>query len=172
MKIEPKDKQKFLNLVQRRGQDECWEWAGYRNRSGYGMLNVSGRTMRAHRLAWILSGGEIPQGLCVCHKCDNRGCVNPAHLWVGTQLENIADRVAKGRSARLSGKKNGSHLHPEKMARGEKCARSKLTDSQVIEIRRRYDAGLDNQPTLAEAFGVTQENIGYIVRRDTWRHLP
>jgi hypothetical protein len=78
----------------------CWLWQGYRDRDGYGHHHYNGRRWRAHRLAWTLARGPIPGGLYVCHRCDNPPCVNPAHLELGTQKENIGDCLAKGRFKR------------------------------------------------------------------------
>jgi hypothetical protein len=84
----------------------CHEWNAYKNEHGYGVIGfATKRTMLAHRLSWILSFGEIPAGLCVCHKCDNPGCVRPEHLFLGTQQENVRDMVRKGRNSRAGATK-------------------------------------------------------------------
>lgn len=83
--------------------DECWEWQGYRNKKNYGVTRIGGRNSKAflaHRLSWTIHFGEIPHGMHVCHKCDNPSCVNPNHLFIGTNQDNIMDRVAKGRSSK------------------------------------------------------------------------
>ena len=83
--------------------DECWEWQGYRNKKNYGVTRIGGRNSKAflaHRLSWTIHFGEIPHGMHVCHKCDNPPCVNPNHLFIGTNQDNIMDRVAKGRSSK------------------------------------------------------------------------
>jgi len=89
--------------------DTCWEWTGARLK--YGLLSVKGRPRWAHRVSWVLTYGTIPPGLCVLHHCDNPPCVRPDHLFLGTTLENIADRDRKGRQAR--GDRSGVRLHPE-----------------------------------------------------------
>ena len=83
----------------------CVEWSGHRNEKGYGRIGTLGGAISAHRLAWKLAFGEIPNGLCVCHSCDNPPCVNVEHLWLGTHADNAADKVAKGRQSRFNSTK-------------------------------------------------------------------
>ena len=130
----------------------CWLWMGARNAGGYGTVSHRSEWL-AHRLAYRTHVGEIPEGLLVLHRCDTPPCVNPSHLWLGSNKDNSQDRERKGR-------------HHE--AGGEKCGRAKLTAHDVEEIRRLYDRGL-TQCEIAERFNVTQPNIGYIVRGETWK---
>ncbi len=120
-------------------ESPCDEWSGYRNEKGYGIIN--GR--RAHRVAWEEANGPIPEGMVVCHSCDNPPCVNPSHLFVGTQQENIADRHAKGRT-----------VNPP--------SRRKLTERQVSIMRILYRHG-DTQQSLAGLFQVSRGNVSKIV---------
>lgn len=89
--------ERFWSKVDKRGPDECWPWGGYKAKSGHGSTSDGcGGSIGAHRLAYILAVGEIPTGLCVCHKCDNPPCVNPDHLYAGTYKQNTADRKLRG----------------------------------------------------------------------------
>jgi len=130
----------------------CWEWTAHRNMNGYGTFRLEGRTCLAHRAAWELAYGPIPDGIRVLHHCDNPSCVRPDHLFLGTQDDNIRDREEKGRGG---------------TARGERGGTAKLTEAQVLEIRRRADGG-ETQASLGTAFGVTQVNISHITRRRSW----
>jgi hypothetical protein len=138
--------------------DECWEWPGARDKKGYGVLQYrSGgitRGMKAHRIAWEAVNGPIPDGLCVCHHCDNPPCCNPAHLFLGTYTDNNRDRAAKGRTV---------------CPRGE-CSRfAKLTVEQVQELRRLRAEGWKLKH-LASRYGVTETAVSLIARGKAWRH--
>lgn len=107
--------------------------------------------------------------MVVMHTCDNRRCVNPTHLRLGTPADNTRDAAAKGRMP--TGDRNGSRLHPESRPRGQGHYKSKLTDNDVLTIRRRCAAG-ETQEALAREFGLAQPNISAIVRRVSWAHVP
>lgn len=147
----------------------CWEWKAGKDGAGYGAFKVGKRQYRAHRFSWEMSNGPIPDGLFVCHKCDNPGCVNPDHLFLGTPADNIADRDDKHRQA--SGDRSGPHKYPERMARGEQNGNVKLDSEKVIAIRGRYASGLISLPKLAAEYGVGFAAIHKIVIRKTWRHI-
>lgn len=153
----PSPAQRFWALVDIRGGDDCWEWQGKRASNGYGVFNLEYRHRGAHRMAWELHYGAPPGDLLVCHRCDNRACVRPDHLFLGTQKDNLADMKAKGRASLVR-------------ARGEATARAKLTEVEVREIRRRANAG-EPQTVIACDYGVTKECIHSVVHRKTWKHV-
>jgi len=144
---------RFLDKVEVDEESGCWEWCGGKA-CGYGQLKVAGKMLKAHRVAYELFVGKIPDGLFVCHSCDNPGCVNPTHLFLGTHQDNMNDMSRKGRGTK---------------AKGEKHGMAKLTESQVREIRQLY--GKYNQRKLAEMFGVDQATISYIINNKLWTHV-
>lgn len=140
--------------------DGCWEWRAALNTSGYGKIGTgAGQCTEAHRVAYRLYVGEIPDGLCVCHTCDNRKCVNPAHLFLGTRADNNADKRRKGRDANC--------VH-----RGSKHGMALLVESQVLEIRRLRRETTMTQEEIGDLFGVSKIVVFHIVHRKTWRHIP
>lgn len=142
---------RFWSKVDKRGADECWPWLGTRDKDGYGKIYGVRRHLRAHRLSvWLIAGVE-PTGL-VCHTCDVPSCVNPAHLFVGTPLDNMRDKIAKGRA---------------RYECGEDHHGARLTAAAVVEIRRRLEAG-ERGCDLAVAFDVGRPIISMIKHRRTW----
>ena len=155
MEYTDKDIARFWSRVDKTDDvNSCWEWTAAKINAGYGQVSLNGTTVLAHRFAWVLHFGDIPEGLCVLHKCDNRGCVRPDHLWLGTKADNQRDMVDKGRSARLQGEDHG---------------RSKLTEAQAILIKNTYPAA--SQYLLADVYGIDQSQISRIINGDNWRHL-
>ncbi len=148
---------RFWERVQKGSPEECWLWLGPKDTSGYGSIGKykSKNTTSTHRLSWKLHYGEIPEGLFVCHECDVRLCVNPKHLFLGTNTDNMKDMARKGRGKDSKGNKNPS---------------AKLTEDQIRTIRDRYEAG-ESQYKLADDFGVVQSTIGCITRRVHWKHV-
>lgn len=134
--------------------DTCEEFTGWKDKDGYGTKSYRGKTWRAHRLAWTLVNGEIPEGLCILHRCDNPPCVNVEHLFLGTQEDNIRDRDKKGREAQ-----------------GTKINFAKLSEQQIIEIRNEYLLGNISQRKLATKYNIQNTTLGSIVRRETWKHI-
>ena len=137
----------------------CWIWTASLTPKGYGQFRYKGTTRRAHRVVWELLVGKIPDGLWVLHTCDVKNCVNPDHLFLGTPLDNMRDMIEKGRDC---------HEAPQW---GESHWDSKLTESEVLEIRSFYSIGNYRHKDLAEMFNISKETIGNIVRRETWRHI-
>jgi len=144
----------FWDRVNKNNDDECWNWnKGLRH--GYGYVAWEGKPTAASRVSWIITHGEIPNGLFVCHKCDNPACVNPNHLFLGTNSENIQDMYNKGRG---------------RCPKGENTKKAKLTNSQVIEIRHKlipYKRGLIG--IIAKEYGVTKMIITNIKNNKTYK---
>jgi hypothetical protein len=167
-----------------RFSDGCWEWTGFRNRHGYGVITAEQVKWLAPRLAWTLSRGPIPDGRHVLHHCDNPPCVRPDHLYVGTPADNSRDAWERGRAVppprptaerqatirHPSGNAHWSRQHPELVKRGDRHPAAKLTEDQVREIRRLSAEGW-TLARLRERFGVRMSTLSYIVRRETWRHV-
>lgn len=131
----------------------CLEFQGYRCPKGYGQFKLHGRMEKAHRAAWIIARGEMPPGLHVLHACDNPSCVNVDHLFPGTNDDNVADRVSKGRSAR-----------------GRPPQTTKLTAEDVREIRRLSASGMSSCD-IARRFPVNDRSVSNIVTGKTWRSV-
>ncbi len=148
----------------------CWLWMGGQNMAGYGMFcqGKRGTHIRAHRASWLIHNGPIPEGLLVCHKCDVRNCVRPDHLFLGTKLDNAQDALKKG--------KLGPQVETLKRIRGtyigEKHPTSKLTNAQVMEMRRLYIPNKYGTHRLAARFGLCQQTVHAIVTGKSWKHLP
>ncbi|WP_371432910.1 HNH endonuclease [Novosphingobium sp.] len=141
------EKERFFGKVEK--TDGCWLWMGATNKWGYGNFhNAASRTELAHRASWRLTYGEDAGELRVCHHCDNPQCVNPTHLFLGSDADNVADQVAKGRQPRSRGERNG---------------RAKLTDAQVAELRDRYKPGVTRIVDLAAEFGITYGHVWQLV---------
>ena len=142
----------------RRG-DGCWEWTGAKSSSGYGSMDWFGRSTLPHRVSWRLRRGRIPRRKCVLHKCDNRICVRPSHLFLGTYRDNLHDAIRKGR---------------HKPQRAEKHGMSKLTWDDVDNIRRIYVPGVLGTVRLGRMFDVEPQTIWMIVKGRHWKeeHRP
>lgn len=144
-----------LHLSTVKQPNGCWEFIGATNPSGYAYISDAGKRIGVHRLAYQLAKGPIPKTLVVRHSCDNRRCVNPDHLLLGSHTQNVLDRVSRGRSAV-----------------GEAHGRSVLMAAQVMEIRARYATGEVSQEQLANEYQVNRNTIRSIIKGATWGHLP
>lgn len=149
-----KENARFWDKVEVLEPDDCWEWQAGKNR-GYGHFRLRGRNLYAHRVAWEITAGPIPDGLDVCHHCDNPACVNFAHLFLGDAAANMADRDAKGRGAR-----------------GERMGSSKLTEAEVKKIRRTWRSAQKTYQELAEEYGLHHTAVRDIVLGLSWSHIP
>ena len=144
--------------------DNCWYWLGSISVDGYGQYNISvngkGTTRAAHRISWEEHNGAIPPGMFVLHNCDFRPCVNPKHLFLGTQSDNLKDMDRKGR--RVAGRRPGrSH--------------SKLSPEQALDIKKRWKSGGVKQIELAKEYGMSTSAINHIIRGRFWKtheHMP
>jgi hypothetical protein len=143
----------------------CWDWRGSKDHHGYGRIHVDrrGYPRKAHRISWQLFVGPIPDGLDVCHRCDNPSCANPDHLFLGTHAENMADMGSKGRA-------NGFKLDTPNNV-GADNPRAKLTPDEVREIRGLAAAGV-RQREIAAKFGVWQQTVSAIHKRKLWANVP
>lgn len=141
----------FASRVDKRGPNECWPWTGYvEKETGYGKFTWELRPNSAHRFAWVAANGPIPEGMHVLHKCDNRICQNPNHLFLGTNLDNIRDMILKGRQSKPPS-------HP------------KQTPEQVLEIRRLRYAFKLKLREIAERFGITMKMVESALY--SWKNL-
>lgn len=153
--------QRFWSKVNIKGPYDCWDWTGslYGGSGGYGGFKLAAYTKkRAHRVAYEIANGPIPDGMFVCHSCDRPACCNPKHLWLGTAAENNLDRTLKGRTVfgNQSGEANGA---------------ARLTAPQVAYIKRLIEAGYNNCE-IARWYEVHHATISQIRRQKTWEAEP
>lgn len=146
----------------------CILWTAGVDDDGYGQAWRNGKNCRAHRVAYELANGPIPAGMVVMHKCDVPACINPAHMVVGTNEENTADRTQKGRHKVQSGDSHYMRRNPA-LRSGNNCPSAVLVSSQVDEIRILLSRGL-TQASIAAQFGVTRTCIALIAQGRTWKH--
>ncbi len=145
-------KERFESNIMMEPNTGCWLWTGIANTNGYPQMKINGERVLVHRYSYELAYGAIPEGLCVLHRCDTPSCVNPKHLFAGTQQDNMADCKNKGRFARMTGENNGY---------------ASLTDEVVLCILKDQR----KQIVIAKAYGVSTTNICRIKRREAWKHI-
>jgi len=146
--------ERFLNKIFKDINSGCWIWEGRRNIGGYGIVYFKYKHFLAHRVSWEVYNGSIPEGLCVCHNCDNPSCVNPYHLFIGTRADNNKDKTIKGRC-----------YHPINQS-GENSSTAKLNNDTVRKIRAEHCGR--NGKILANKYGVCQATISEIINNKKW----
>ena len=153
--ITDSDRTRFWSKVNLGSYKECWDWNASLQTAGYGQISIDGTQRSAHRISYLITYGTIPKGLCVLHRCDNKKCVNPQHLFLGTHKDNAIDAARKGRLS------NRGETHPS----------ARLTSADVLAIRSLWRSGKVTQKQIADQFRVTEDHVGDIVRRRYWSHL-
>ncbi len=160
-----KDIARFWSKVEKGAT--CWNWgAAIWKSNGYGCFTIRSLSYRAHRISYEIHFGN-PHGLMVLHTCDNRHCVRPDHLFLGTHQDNMDDMTEKGRAA--SGKKHRAHLHPDTIRRGSSNGNSRLTEDKVREIRSLFPSKSARE--LGAIYGVSRIMIRKILNREAWFHI-
>lgn len=145
-------KASLVSKVAHNAKTGCWNWVFSKRPDGYGQVSFRGRPYAAHRVSYEVYRGNIPGGLSVLHKCDNPGCVNPDHLFLGTQTDNMSDMTAKGRRAFLRGSSHG---------------RAKLMEADIVAIR----SSSETAQALADSLGVSRRLVNLIRQRKIWKHV-
>lgn len=207
VKLDEMDIARFHRFVNKEGTipehcpeiGRCWHWmAALAVVGGYGQFKAKRKMHKAHRVAYILENGPIPDGMLICHKCDNTKCVNPSHLFAGTPLDNMRDMIQKGRGVppelhwsrthpeKLArGDRSWPRTHPEKlkrgdehhsrktpevMPRGEKHWLAKMTAEKVRELRKKRSEGMSCKE-LGKLYGISDVSASQISRRYSWKHV-
>lgn len=150
-----KDVVRFWKYVDKKSENDCWEFMSHRDKNGYGIFSIKHKNIKAHRFSYMLAHEKIPEGLLIRHfVCDNPCCVNPKHLMPGTNADNSNDCVLKNRNKK-----------------GQDINTCKLTEKDVLEIRRLYNEGIIAVKDLANMFGINRHHILNITRGKSWKHI-
>lgn len=151
-------KDRFYSKIRKGDVTGCWNWTASKRKARggfvYGQFSLNGYPEWSHRASWIIHNNEIPNGMLVCHKCDNTLCVNPDHLFLGTQTDNIRDMISKGRDALI----------------GENNPHSIVNEKIVLEIRRYYKEG-HKVSRIMKKFNLKRGCVEPIIKRNTWKHI-
>lgn len=157
MQIDQNVINRFLAHVRVNSASDCWEWTGYVMPNGYGSFKYLRKGIYAHRMSYLIHKGDIPEGMFVCHACDNRACVNPDHIWVGTGKDNANDRDSKNRHWVQCGVKSWN---------------ARFTEGDVRNIRKQAnEGGRGIQTRLAREYGAAKSTIRDIITGHTWAHV-
>ena len=148
------EKDRILNNINMNKDTGCWDWMKYKNVKGYGVVGVRKKSLLAHRFSYSMFVGEIPRGAFVCHTCDNPSCVNPAHLFIGNNQDNMDDMRAKGRSPK-----------------GVQRLNAVLSDDEIRTIRHCWSVGAGTQREIGYAFGLNCGQVHAIVHNKIWKHV-
>ena len=172
------EKCKILNRHEK--INDCWEWTGKIRNNGYGeythIVNGNKKYILAHRGSYEVFKGKIQDGLYVCHSCDNKKCVNPDHLWVGTGKDNMQDCLKKGRLKKTTGYKHTEEtkakfkLRSRPQKKGEASWLSKLNEEKVLEIRELLEQNIKTKD-IAEKYGISASQVNNIRNRTSWGHI-
>ena len=158
------DRARFRSKFVESSEAECWEWLAGRSSNGYGAFHLGGSNKGAHRVAYVIFHNlEDWPSQHILHLCDNPGCVNPHHLQEGTQSENMRQMWERGRAS-------AENFVPPGL-KGEEKSQAKLTNAEVLEIRKRYAEGGCTQAVLANEYGVSESLICYVINRKRWAHV-
>lgn len=189
MKKQITEQERFWSHVNIGSTEDCWEWQGAKDPNGYGRCGWRGKTMLVHRVAFLFHHGNLSPDLFICHACDNPSCCNPNHLFSGTHSDNMKDMVSKGRDMFHQhpelirrGERHWTKIHPNRIARGEKCSilkhpelyrgekhgMAKLTEKEVLEIREHPKEKIQ---ILADRYNVSTHTIEAIRYRRLWKHI-
>jgi hypothetical protein len=163
--------ERFWSKVNVGPPDQCWEWqAGLSLPNGYGVFWLNQSNHGAHRVSWTLENGEIPEGLLVLHKCDNKKCVNPRHLYLGTNLQNAQDTAQRNSGYKERIRQRVIKTNKERPAAVARRGNSKLSDQDVLRIRELVASGM-MQKDVADMYGISRAAVCRIVRNKSWQEL-